>query len=217
MKAGYVTLNNISSFINALSEGFLLDGGAWMNEFEEIYGKYMKVVYNFVMKLSNNSHIAEEITQQTFVTALEKLDTFRGECKMSVWLCQIAKYEYFAWERKAKRHRPYEPDDGSRNDDQETGRRNRMEGQMSQAASQAGQAETGGDELVNAMIDREDYGRIMEVWHGLPEPYKEVFMLHTMAEMAYPDIGKLFGKSANWSRVTYYRAKKMIIEGLGGV
>ena len=42
-------------------------------------------------------------------------------------------------------------------------------------------------------------------------------MLHTMAEMAYPDIGKLFGKSANWSRVTYYRAKKMIIEGLGGV
>ena len=188
-----------------------------MNEFEEIYGKYMKVVYNFVMKLSNNSHIAEEITQQTFVTALEKLDTFRGECKMSVWLCQIAKYEYFAWERKAKRHRPYEPDDGSRNDDQETGRRNRMEGQMSQAVSQAGQVETGGDELVNAMIDREDYGRIMEVWHGLPEPYKEVFMLHTMAEMAYPDIGKLFQKSANWSRVTYYRAKKMIIEGLGGV
>ena len=50
-----------------------------MNEFEEIYGKYMKVVYNFVMKLSNNSHVAEEITQQTFVTALEKLDTFRGE------------------------------------------------------------------------------------------------------------------------------------------
>ena len=106
MKADYVTLNNISSFINALSEGFLLDGCAWMNEFEEIYGKYMKVVYNFVMKLSNNSHIAEEITQQTFVTALEKLDTFRGERKVMVWLCQIAKNEYFAWERKAKRHRP---------------------------------------------------------------------------------------------------------------
>lgn len=188
-----------------------------MQDFEKIYVDYLRDVYNFLLKLSGSEDIAEELTQSTFSIAFENLGQFRGTCKMSVWLCQIAKYEYFAWERKAKRHRPYEPDDGSRNDDQETGRRNRMEGQMSQAASQAGQAETGGDELVNAMIDREDYGRIMEVWHGLPEPYKEVFMLHTMAEMAYPDIGKLFGKSANWSRVTYYRAKKMIIEGLGGV
>ena len=61
-----------------------------MDGFEEVYGKYMKTVYNFIMKLSDDSHVAEEITQQTFVIALEKLDDFRGECKMSVWLCQIA-------------------------------------------------------------------------------------------------------------------------------
>lgn len=158
-----------------------------MNEFEEIYGKYMKLVYNFIMKLSGDSHVAEEITQQTFVIALEKLDSFRGECKMSVWLCQIAKHEYFKWERKQK----------NRREDNRMG--------------------TDGDELVNALIDHENYERIMEVWHELPEPYKEVFMLHTMAEMPYQDIARLFHKSANWSRVIYYRAKKMIIEGLGGV
>lgn len=185
-----------------------------MNEFEELYGKYMKLVYHFIMKLSNDSGTAEEITQQTFVTAFEKLDSFRGECKMSVWLCQIAKHEYYAWERKAKRHKSYDSVQSAGRDRRETGEIDQLEGQMSLAA---GQTEAGSDELVNAMIDHENYNCIMEVWHQLPEPYKEVFMLHIMAEMPYQDIAKLFGKSANWSRVIYYRAKKMIIEGLGGV
>ncbi len=157
-----------------------------MSEFEELYNKYVKLVYNFMMKLSNDPCTAEEITQQTFVTAFEKLDSFRGECKMSVWLCQIAKHEYYAWERKAKRYRSCEAEPDI------------------------------GEEFVNAIIDRENYERIMKVWHQLPEPYKEVFMLRTMAEMPYQDIAKLFRKSANWSRVIYYRAKKMIIESLGG-
>ena len=87
----------------------------------------------------------------------------------------------------------------------------------SQGAGLKHQEEKERDGLVNAMIDREDYERIMAVWHQLTEPYKEVFMLHTMAEMPYEDIGRLFQKSANWSRVVYYRAKKMIIEKLGGV
>ena len=167
-----------------------------MDGFEEVYGKYMKTVYNFIMKLSDDSHVAEEITQQTFVIALEKLDDFRGECKMSVWLCQIAKHEYFAWEKKMKRRRAHN---------------------ASQGAGLKHQEEKERDGLVNAIIDREDYERIMAVWHQLTEPYKEVFMLHTMAEMPYEDIGRLFQKSANWSRVVYYRAKKMIIEKLGGV
>lgn len=158
-----------------------------MNEFEEIYGKYMKVVYNFVMKLSNNSHIAEEITQQTFVTALEKLDTFRGECKMSVWLCQIAKHEYFAY---CKRQRPIVREEA-------------ME-------------EPCGESLEERFIDHAEQIRIHEVLHVLPEPYKEVFTLRVMAELSYKDISRLFGKSESWARVTYYRAKCMIVERLEG-
>ena len=34
----------------------------------------------------------------------EKLENFRGECKLSVWLCQIAKHEYYAWTKKQKRY-----------------------------------------------------------------------------------------------------------------
>jgi len=66
------------------------------------------------------------------------------------------------------------------------------------------------------LIDREDAGYIVRILHGLPEPYKEVFMLRVMGEVPFRDIGQLFGKSESWGRVTYYRAKKMICERMGG-
>ena len=75
-----------------------------MESFEEVYQKYLKEVYCFLLRLSGYREIAEELTQQTFAIAFEKLENFRGECKLSVWLCQIAKHEYYAWTKKQKRY-----------------------------------------------------------------------------------------------------------------
>ena len=62
----------------------------------------LKEVYCFLLRLSGDREIAEELTQQTFAIAFEKLENFRGECKLSVWLCQIAKHEYYAWTKSRK-------------------------------------------------------------------------------------------------------------------
>ncbi len=159
-----------------------------MEKFDEIYSCYLKDVYRFLVNLSGSPDIAEEVTQQTFAIAFEKLDTFRGECKLSVWLCQIAKHEFFAWEKRNRKQKPFECENG---------------------------AATGGGTLEH-MIDKEDAGQIMRILHGLPEPYKEVFMLRVMGEVSFRDIGQLFHKSESWGRVTYYRAKKMICERIGG-
>ena len=75
-----------------------------MESFEEVYQKYLKEVYCFLLRLSGDREIAEELTQQTFAIAFEKLENFRGEYKLSVWLCQIAKHEYYAWTKKQKRY-----------------------------------------------------------------------------------------------------------------
>lgn len=75
-----------------------------MESFEEVYQKYLKEVYCFLLRLSGDREMAEELTQQTFAIAFEKLENFRGECKLSVWLCQIAKHEYYAWTKKQKRY-----------------------------------------------------------------------------------------------------------------
>jgi len=75
--------------------------GGRMDKFDEIYSHYLKDVYRFLLNLSGSPDIAEEVTQQTFAIAFEKLDSFRGECKLSVWLCQIAKHEFLHGKGKA--------------------------------------------------------------------------------------------------------------------
>lgn len=159
-----------------------------MESFEDVYRKYLKEVYYFLLRISGDKETAEELTQQTFAIAFEKLDDFRGECKLSVWLCQIAKYEYYAWYRRQKKY-SNELDDNR--EDPKT-------------------------DMLNGMIDREEGQEIRKILHELQEPYKEVFMLRVMGEVSYRDIGQLFGKSESWARVTYYRAKKMIVEKMGG-
>lgn len=68
-----------------------------MDNFEDIYNRYLKDVYKYVLALSRNPDIAEEITQETFFKALKSIEKFNGECKLSVWLCQIAKNTYYSY------------------------------------------------------------------------------------------------------------------------
>jgi RNA polymerase sigma-70 factor (ECF subfamily) len=49
------------------------------------------------------------------------------------------------------------------------------------------------------------------VLHNLEEPYKEIFTLRVFAELKFNEIGKIFGKSENWARVTFFRSKEKII------
>ena len=67
------------------------------DELEGVYDQYFRDVYIFVLSLSRDEQIAEEITQETFFKALKRIEQFRGDCKMSVWLCQIAKNTYFSY------------------------------------------------------------------------------------------------------------------------
>lgn len=74
-----------------------------MNDFDTIYRQYGKRVYCFLLSLTKDELIAEELTQETMFRAIMNIGSFRGECKMSVWLCQIAKNLYFEWQKKNRR------------------------------------------------------------------------------------------------------------------
>lgn len=75
-------------------------------DFQEIYETYFGDVYKYVLALSHNESVAEEITQETFFKALKGIDGFRGECKLYVWLCQIAKNTYLSYLKKQKQILP---------------------------------------------------------------------------------------------------------------
>ena len=64
-------------------------------DFQEVYDLYFQDVYKYALSLCREEQTAEEITQETFFKALKSIGSFRGECRLYVWLCQIAKNTYF--------------------------------------------------------------------------------------------------------------------------
>lgn len=77
-----------------------------MTDFQEVYDLYFQDVYKFALSLSRDPDVAEEITQETFFKALKTIGSFRGQCRLYVWLCQIAKNTYFTYSQKAARTAP---------------------------------------------------------------------------------------------------------------
>ena len=153
-----------------------------MDDFQEIYNMYFMDVYKYVLSLCREPQLAEEITQETFFKAMKNLDGFRGQCRLFVWLCQIAKNTYFSHQGKSSTSFDAEPE-----------------------ASQS---------VEEAILQKETAIEIHRIIHHLPEPYKEVFSLRVFGELSFKQIGILFGKTENWARVTYYRARVKIKEEL---
>ena len=83
-----------------------------MEEFRQVYDLYFRDVYKYALSLSRDPDVAEEITQETFFKALRNIDSFRGQCRLYVWLCQIAKNTYFTYTQKQGRTIPAEPPSG---------------------------------------------------------------------------------------------------------
>ncbi|CZR00044.1 RNA polymerase sigma factor [Trichococcus collinsii] len=156
-----------------------------MPEFEKIYSEYFDDVYKYVYSLCRNSLVAEEVTQDTFFKALKSIDSYKGECKLRVWLCQIAKNTYFTFYSKQQRL---------------------------VTCNSIEQEQTCNFE--NGFINREESFEIHKALHNLEEPYKEVFSLRIFGELSFRKIGELFGKTEGWARVTYYRAKIKLKEDL---
>ena len=111
--------------------------------------------------------------------------TFRGDSKELTWLCAIAKNLCMDVLRK-KKTEEYKEEEAESNINVE---------QM--------------------VVDKEAALAVHMALHQLEEPYKEVFSLRIFGELSFREIGQIFGKTENWARVTYHRAKLMLQDVLG--
>ena len=150
--------------------------------FEEIYARYFKKVYAFALSLTRNAHAAEEITQETFFRAMKNPNAFSGRSSVSTYLCAIAHNLYISSLRRKK----HEADDA-----------------LLETAPD-------GTDIEEALAARDTAQTLHALLHRLEEPYKEVFTLRVFGDLGYEDIGALFDKSANWTRVTYFRARQKL-------
>lgn len=162
-----------------------------MIDFEKVYREHFNDVFLFIKSLSHDEQIAEEITSETFFKALNALDSFKGNCDIRVWLCQIAKNCYFSYLQRSKRTLPIED-----------------------IENQPNTADLDVEEFV---ANSEASTKIHQFLHDLDEPYKEVFTLRIFAELSFKKIGELFGKTDNWACVTFHRAKGKLRKKMEGL
>lgn len=165
-------------------------GGEFMEgpEFEFIYKNYVNKVYHFVLRLSCNRYVAEEITQETFVRAYSSIDNFEGRCKIEVWLCQIAKNLFFDYIKKKNYEIPFEINDYEKNH------------------------KPAGENVEDTVIARERLKEINKLAVHLKEPWRSVFIDHIFMGLDYKEIALKYKKNENWARVNFYRAKQRIKE-----
>lgn len=156
-----------------------------MQDFPQIYAEHFEKVFRYVRSLCRDEALAEEVTQEAFYRSMKSIHKFRGECRLDVWLCQIAKHTLFSVQERRKRSEPL------------------PEAEIASAA-----------DIERAFLDGEDARRAHAVLHRIPEPHREVFWMRAFGEMSFAEIGALFGKTESWARVTYYRARMKIREGL---
>ena len=158
------------------------------DDFNEIYNEHAKMIYNFLLRMCKNEHLAEDLMLDTFLKAIERIDTFDKQCKLSSWLCQIAKNTYFDYLRKKK---------------------NQVEMELCEENLQDVELSPE-DRLMSA----EATGEIHRLIHKLEDDYKEVFLLRFYANLSFKEIGNVFGKSEVWGRVTYLRGKERLLQML---
>ena len=156
-----------------------------MEDIEKIYRDHAKTVYKFLMSQCHDGALAEELTQETFYQAVRSIDRFDGTCKISVWLCQIAKHMWYRYLQKNKR--------------EHCGSEEELDITVASAEEET--------------LAHEGHLELLKQIHSLSEPAREVVYLRAFGGLSFREIGDVLGKTENWARVTFYRSKERIKGG----
>ena len=157
-----------------------------MESLDEIYRRHAATVYKYLLSLCRDAHTAEELTQETFYQAVRSIDRFDGSCRVSTWLCQIAKHLFYQDLRKRRREAPLPEEE--------------------EALPPLPSAE-------EEVLDQSGRLELLRRVHELPEPGREVVYLRIFGDLSFREIGAVLGRTETWARVTYYRCKERLKTG----
>lgn len=153
-------------------------------DMESVYQEYAELIFRFLYSHTHDAEWAQELTQETFLRAVTSISRYNGSCKLSVWLCQIAKH--ILWQELSKKNK--RKTEGLSED-------------LPDTSNQDGEAN---------VLQQEQKLEIYQAIHHLPEQEREVVLYRITGELSFRQIGEILGKSENWSRTVFYRAKQKI-------
>lgn len=159
-----------------------------MDDMSQIYRQHAQTVYRYLLSQTHDADLAEELTQETFYQAVRSAGRFDGSCKVSVWLCQIAKHLWYQHLRKRRREVP-------------------MPEELPEEESPSAEA---------GLLEREGQLGLLRQVHSLGPDAREVVYLRAFGGLSFREIGDVMGRSETWARVTFYRSKEKLRNGGSG-
>lgn len=155
---------------------------------EDLFRLYAKPLYYFLWKMSGSPHVAEDLTQETFVRATISLDTYEGE-EARAWLFRVARNLYIDEWRKRKRRQTiplvklFYTDDGM--------------------ISPYGLPE-------EEVLAKELTGDLQELLGFLPEQYRSILYLREVEQFSYAEIQTALGLTEAQVKINLHRARKKL-------
>ena len=148
------------------------------DQFARLYDRYIQRVYRFLLARTADPAEAEDLTSQTFLTAVERLCEYRPDGHFGAWLFRIAFNKHIDLFRKKKRHEDVELDENLSIQD--------------------------GD-ILNQIIHNERQSILRQRMAELPENERELIHLRLVARMSFAEIGAYLHLSSEAVKKKYYR------------
>lgn len=151
-----------------------------------LYDAHVGWVYRLAYRLTGDAHLAQDLTQETFIRAFEKLGQFRGEAAFGTWLRSIATTVIYNGLRKVKRFRQREVD---------------IE-QGIEIGTRPNRTEPDLKEKLAGAID------------GLPDKYRVVFVMYDIEGYTHREISESLGMEVGTSKAQLSRARAKLRDAL---
>ena len=154
----------------------------------QIYKLYYRSMYNTSLRIVNDAMEAEDIMQEAFLSAFEKISTYRGEVSFGAWLRRIVVNR--ALDHLKKRKMVFEPVE-----------------EVIGLTEEQGPWEPAGLENTEEQLER-----IRKAISGLPDGYRVILTLYLLEGYDHEEISEIMGISGSTSRSQYARARKKLLE-----
>ena len=146
-----------------------------------------KLYINIYSALAGNKEVSEEIVQETFEVAIKNTDKFKGESKISTWLCQIAKYIWYKTLKKEKKIDKVSFES--------------LEGVVLSNTI-----------LEEEILEKQEKIEMFKKVQKLDEQTRNVIYLRILGNLDYKEIAEIMNKTPTWARVVFFRGKQKLKE-----
>lgn len=172
--------------------------------FEALVRKYQDPVFSIAYRMVGDREEARDLAQETFVKALEGLDTFNTRMPFRSWLYRVCANASIDYLRRRVKRQPVPVETVAAEEPGGYGVVIELRGPEREIPE-------------NVSLSNETALTVREALKELPANYRAVIVLHHMEGLSYAEIGQVLGVPRNTAKTWGHRARGMLCESLEGV